>query len=96
MTRSFLSALLTRKGVLSIWFGCVLFFPVTNLLVVLGVFGTSTDLAPSPFIKRYQPTGNYLTSINYESTSSWQSRLSGTQYSFSERQVSLYQQGSEK
>lgn len=93
MTRSFLTALLTRKGVLTIWFGSVLFFPVTNLLLVLGVFGTSSDLAPSPFIKRYQPAGNYLTSINYESTSSWQGRLSGTQYSFSERQVSLYQQG---
>lgn len=93
MTRSFLTALLTRKRVLSIWFGSVLIFPVTNLLVVLGVFGTSSDLAPSPFIKRYQPAGNYLTSINYESTSSWQTRFSGTQYSFIERQVSLYQQG---
>lgn len=95
MTRSFLTALLTRKGVLTIWYGSVLFFPVTNLLLVLGVFGTSSDLAPSPFIKRYQPAGNYLTSINYESTSSWQGRLSGTQYSFSERQIFLYQQGNE-
>jgi hypothetical protein len=93
MTMSFLTALLTRKRVLTIWFGSVLFFPVTNLLLVFGVFGTSSELAPSPFIKRYQPTGNYLTSINYESTSSWQGRLSGTQYSFSERRVFLYQQG---
>lgn len=93
ITSPFWYAWLTRKRILILWFSSVLFFPVTNLLLVLGVFGTSSDLTPSPFIKRYQPAGNYLATINYESTSSWQGRLSGTQYSYRERQVSLYQQG---
>lgn len=88
-------ALLTRKRILAVWFSCVLFFPVTNLLLALGVFGTSSYLTPSPWIKRFQPSGSYLTHINYESTSSWQGRFSGTQYGFRERQLFLYQQGNE-
>lgn len=88
-------SLLTRTRILTLWFSAVLFFPVTNILLVMGAFGTSSELTPSPWIKRYQPGGTYLASINYESTSSWQGRFSGTQYGFSERQLLLYQQGNE-
>ncbi len=95
ITSPFWYTWLTRKRILTLWFSSVLFFPVTNLLLVLGVFGTSSDLTPSPFILRYQPVGNYLTSINYESTSSWQGQLTGARFSFGERQLSLYQQGNE-
>lgn len=95
MTRPFLIALLTRKRILTIWFGSLLFFPITNLLLVIGVFGTETQLAPSPWIQRFTPQGQLLKRIDYESTSSWVSRNGEREFSFSERSLLLYQHGDE-